>query len=439
MNTRSRLFLKNIAGSVAIKGWAGVVQLLLVPLVLACLGQYANGIWMTISSILLWIDSFDMGLGNGLRNKLAAYVARDDWDSAGRAVSTTFFMLLAIIGPLVAVLLAATGVADVYAFLNVDAAKVGDLCRTLACTVTFVGLALVLKIVGNIYLALQLPAVNNALVVAGQTLGLAGIYIAHRTLGDHVTLFHVALISTAAPVLVYLVAMPVTFCRYAALRISWRKFDRRMVRELFSLGLQFFILQVSGMVLFFSSNLLISRWLSPADVTPYQIVYRYFSFVTMLFGIAVAPLWSATTDAYVKRDFGWIRGVTRRMNVILLGFVGLIAVMVAASPRIYALWVGGQYGITLPLTAMMGLYTAIVLYSLYYAHILFGIGHIRLQMYVTLAEAVCFVPLAMAGVNAFGLIGILGALTLVNLACAVTNRLQYKKIMSGRATGIWIR
>jgi O-antigen/teichoic acid export membrane protein len=113
MNTRSQLFLKNVLGSVVVKGWSGVVQLLLVPLYLVCLGQYANGLWMTISSILLWIDTFDMGLGNGLRNKLATYVARNDWERAGQAVSTTFFMLVAIVVPLIAVLLAVLSGLDV--------------------------------------------------------------------------------------------------------------------------------------------------------------------------------------------------------------------------------------------------------------------------------------------------------------------------------------
>ena len=67
---RSVLVKKNIAGSLIIKGWSCVIQLLLVPLTLKCLSPYEYGVWLTINSILIWIDSFDIGLGNGLRNKL---------------------------------------------------------------------------------------------------------------------------------------------------------------------------------------------------------------------------------------------------------------------------------------------------------------------------------------------------------------------------------
>lgn len=438
MDSRSSRIVKNIAGSFFIKGWAGIVQVLLVPLVLACLGQYENGIWMAVSSILLWIDSFDMGLGNGLRNKLAEYVAKNDWKQAREAVSTTFFLLAMIVIPLVVLLIVAFRVLDVYQLLNVDPHIVGGLYMTMACTIVFVGITLVLKIIGNIYLGLQLPAINNALVVGGQTLGLFFIFVLSRPSGT-LSLFEVALISTASPVLVYLLAMPLTFRRYKALRPSWRCFNRSMVRELFSLGLQFFILQVAGMVLFFSSSVLISNLMSPAEVTPYQIVYRYFSFVTMLFGIMIAPLWSATTDAYVKKDFAWIKSIMSRMRLVLLGFVIVIAAMTAVAPYVFDIWVGGQYGITPLLTVSMAVYTVVLLYSLCYAHILFGIGYIRLQMYVTLGEAIVFIPLAIAGARVYGIVGIVGALVLVNLACAATNSIQYRKIMSGRASGIWIR
>ena len=90
---RSRLIRRNILFSFLIKGWSGVIQLLLVPVTLFCLGNYENGIWMTISSILLWVDSLDIGIGNGLRNKLSEQIANNDYEKARESVSSAFFML----------------------------------------------------------------------------------------------------------------------------------------------------------------------------------------------------------------------------------------------------------------------------------------------------------------------------------------------------------
>lgn len=84
---------KNILASVLIKGVDFLVYLLLVPVTLGYLNQYEYGIWLTLSSILMWINSFDIGLGNGLRNKLSEALAQNDKKLCKSYVSTTLFML----------------------------------------------------------------------------------------------------------------------------------------------------------------------------------------------------------------------------------------------------------------------------------------------------------------------------------------------------------
>ena len=90
VNQRTLLILKNIVASAVVKGWSALVVLLMVPLTLKMLGAYSNGVWLTISGILIWIDFMDIGLGNGLRNKLAAYLAHDEVQCARSLVSSTF-------------------------------------------------------------------------------------------------------------------------------------------------------------------------------------------------------------------------------------------------------------------------------------------------------------------------------------------------------------
>ena len=68
-DARSEKNKKNIVVSAGIKIADTMVHLLLVPLTLGYLNAYEYGIWLTLNSILAWINSFDIGLGNGLRNK----------------------------------------------------------------------------------------------------------------------------------------------------------------------------------------------------------------------------------------------------------------------------------------------------------------------------------------------------------------------------------
>ena len=127
-SNRSSLLKKNIFASFVIKGWSAIIVLLLVPATLHCLGEYKNGIWLTISSLLLWIDNMDIGLGNGLRNKIAEYMAQGESERIRSLVSSTFAMLSCIIIPVMLVLLLLIMAGDPYQFFNAtpDELKIAD-------------------------------------------------------------------------------------------------------------------------------------------------------------------------------------------------------------------------------------------------------------------------------------------------------------------------
>lgn len=434
-DSRTRLLKKNIFGSLVIKGWSCVVQFLLVPITLGCLNQYEYGIWLTVNSLLVWIDQFDIGLGNGLRNRLAESLARDDRERARRQVSTTFGMLILVMLPLLGIGLLLLGVTDCYSWLNVDASAVPHLTGLLMMCLALVCSTFVFKFIGNVYLGLQLPAINNLIIVTGQTLSLVAIGVL-ALLNVH-SLTAVAVAYTLSPLAVYLLSYPITFTRYHYLRPSLRLFSREELRGLFGLGVKFFLVQISGMVLFATSNVIISNLFSPAEVTPYQVCNRYFWVLMMIFTVVSAPLWSATTDAHTRGDWPWIRRMMQRMRLIMLGFAAVLVAMFFAAPYIYKVWVGTEVVIPTELSLLMAAYIAVLIYSTCYSNVLFGIGKIRLITIVTVAEAIVYIPLAVLFGRRLGVVGVITALTLVNVACAVVNRIQFAKLSTGRAHGIW--
>ena len=437
-NNRSQLLKKNILFSFVIKGWAGIVQILLVPITIHCLGNYINGIWMVISSVLIWIDSLDIGLGNGLRNKLSERIALRDSRGAKEYVSTTFFTLIGIIIPaIVLILLACTNI-DLYKLLNVDPRIIPNLTAVICLSVVLVGNTFIFKFLGNVYLALQLPAVNNALVTLGQTVTLLAVFI-QQVFHIH-SLTWVAIAYTGGPLLTYLIAYPVTFhWKYKELSPSWRFFKKNKIKELFSLGIKFFVLQIAGIVLFASTNILISRLFSPELVTPYQVTYRYYSFIVMLFTIIAIPFWSATTDAYAKHDVKWIRSSVRKLNLIVLSMLLIIIVMTLVSPFVYNIWVGSGVKTNMMLSSIMGAYIFVIVFSLSYSYILNGIGALNLQLISTVMAALLYLPLAWLLAQRLGINGIALALVIVNIPGAILNRIQYKKIISGNASAFWTK
>ena len=436
---RSILIKKNIIASFFIKGWWALVQFLLVPLTLACLGEYENGVWLTISSVLLWINNLDIGLGNGLRNKLAVYMARGDNDKAREMVSSTFIMLCIIITPVLIILLLFEVYSDNYRLFNVDIGLIGNLDIVLYVATILVCATFIFKFIGNFYMGLQLPSVNNFIGSIGSTLALLGTFIIY--LFGNRSLLLVASVNLSAPLLVYLLAFPITFMgKYKFLSPSFKYIKKTSIREIFSIGFKFFALQIPAVLLFFTSNILISKLFNPAMVTPYQIAYRYFVMTMTLFSIICVPYWTATTDAYEKRDFEWIRRANRTLNRFVLLLFFIIVCMILLSRPVYSVWIGDNSDVPFSMTVIAGLYQFLLIYSMRYSYVLNGIGALRLQLIFTILAAAIYIPLATLVCHLTHDINyLLLVMCVVHVPGLVVNIIQYHKIMNGTAKGIWIK
>lgn len=436
---RSSLLQKNILASFLIKGWSALIVLLLVPATLNCLGDYQNGIWLTISSLLLWIDRMDIGLGNGLRNKIAEGMAHDEFERTRSLISSTFAMLTCIIIPVLFILLILISIGDPYLVFNATPSKVANLDQVLMVTVTLVCTSFILKLIGNFYMGMQLPAVSNLLIAMGQTLALIGTYIVLWS-GSH-SLMHIALVNTLSPLLVYLLAYPYTFFyRYPHLRPSFKLVNFKEVKTVINMGVQFFVLQIAGVVLFMTSNILISNLFSPAMVTPYQIAYRYFSIMLVFFTVICMPFWNATTDAYQRNDMGWIRKASQKLRLMTAGILVCLIVMILLSDKIYAIWIGDSITIDIRMSIMMAAYIFILIYGMRYSNFINGIGKLRIQLIFTISAAVFFIPLSYLIVQwTNDIIWFMGVLCLVNIPGLIVNRIQFYKLINGKAKGIWTK
>lgn len=429
---------KNILGSIFIKGLDSVIYLLLVPVTLGYLNPYEYGIWLTLNSILMWINSFDVGLGNGMRNKLAAALARGDKELGRIYVSTTFLMLIVLMGTVIFIGTIVEPFINWYDILSASPESVHNLSMIVYVSFGIFCLNFIFKFIGNVYLALQLPAINNLLVVSGHLIALVVIYI--LTLTTVGNLFYVALVYSIAPLLVYLIAFPITFKKiYPYLAPSIKYFRKQYLKDLFNIGIQFFLLQLSAILLFSFANILISHMFGPEKVTPYNIAYRYFSVVLMGMNLIMAPIWSATTDAYEKGDIEWIKKAKKKTRQVLIMVTVGIGVMIGFSEWIYQLWVGSKVHIPFVLSALIGCYVSIIIWSMSYSSFLNGLGKLRVQTINTVIIAILFIPLCGFLGKLYGIQGIVIGMCILNFSGLILNKTQFDKIIENKATGIWLK
>ncbi len=435
-SARTAAIYRNVAMSFLLKAFSALITLLMVPLTITCLGEYQNGVWLTVSSLLVWIDQMDIGLGNGLRNKLAESIAHNDTMQARQSVSSTMAMLTCITLPLTLLLVLLVVSTDVYAFFNADQAVISDLRAALLAAVVLVCITFVLKIVGNVYMGLQQPATSNLILVTGQALALLATWMLMKN--GQATFFNIVIANTAAPLAAFLIAFIITFCFiHTELRPSLRFVNIRAAMNLGNLGIKFFWLQVAGIIQFMTANILISNFFTPQMVTPYQIAYRYMSLIIVVFTVICMPFWNATTDAYARGDMEWIRRANRKMSLMSVVIALLMMVMVLLSPWVYDIWIEEACHVPFGMTVMMALYIFLLVLSMRYSYFLNGIGALRLQLGMTVFTVI-FIPLAWIVCRmTHDILWFMAVMCLCIAPSILVNMIQFNKILNGTAKGIW--
>lgn len=429
---------KNIVYSFFIKGLSILCQFALVPLTIKYLEPGSYGIWQTIAQIVGWFSFFDIGIGNGLRNKLSEALAKGDNQLAKVYISTSYACVAAIFLSLMLLFWVIGPFINWASLLGLSQSYAGILQRTILVVFSFFCLQFILNLIGNILFAHQEPAMSNLIQPLGNLISLVVIFILTRTTatGD---LFTVSVVLSAAPVVV-LLAFNLLFLgwkyRPIAPGLSWVQF--RHSRELFGLGVQFFIIQIAYIVMYSSANIMLIRWFGPAMVTVYTVAYKYFTIALLINGIITATYWSAFTDAYVRQEFDWVRNTIRRMEkVTYLLMAGVVLQTILGGVLIH-LWVR-QVHVPLDMQVTMCIFTLISLIAAPQHIFLNGTGKIRLQLYTAVYSIVMTVPFALLFCKVFhlGPKGVILAMTCTALPVTILYRIQYNKIMSAKATGIW--
>jgi len=429
---------QNILGLLLLRGVSMAISLVLVPLTLAYLAPSRYGIWMTMSSILGWVMWLDIGLGNGLRNRFALALAHDDKELARSYVSTSYLFVGLISIGLFLVFLVLLPLLSWTSILNAPPDMEQELSQLAVIVFLFFCIRLVVGLIGTILTADQQPALSSLLEVLINAVSLVAVIVLTKAVPG--SLFWLGVCITAAMVIVPVVGNIWLFRgKYRAFAPSLRFVKVEHARGLIHIGVQFFVLQLAGLVLFTSSNIIITQLFGPEEVTQYNIAYKYFGVPSLGFAVLLTPFWSAYTEAFARGDIAWIQMTFRRLKQMFALLAIAVVIMVLCADYAYALWIGHAVHIPWTLSAAMGAYVLIVAWSSIFSYFINGTGKIRLQLLVAVVMSVVMIPLALllAGGGGLRATGVVLAICLVLLPGAILWPIQTRKLLSGRATGVW--
>ncbi|MFT5252652.1 MAG: O-antigen/teichoic acid export membrane protein [Flavobacteriales bacterium] len=433
---RSKNIQANIVGSFFLKGISIILSLVVVPLTIDYISPYQYGVWITLSSVIGWLSFFDIGFGNGLKNKFVEAIAHGDIKLAKIYVSTTYGIMAIIISGIWLVTILVSRFVNWSEFLNVDKIENIDLYNVVFIVLTTFAFQFILGLLNTILISIQKPVITSVINVVSQLLILIGILVLTKTTAGSLTNLSLVMggVNTIVLLLFSLYFFNTSLAKYAP---SLKHVDFKYAKDLLKIGVRFFILQIVAIVYYETNNIIITKTLSPLDVTIYNLAFKYMSILGMAFGIILTPFWSAFIEASVLKDYAWMKAVKKKLYIGFSFFVVLGIILVLMSSLFYQLWFGKKVSIPLQLTILMGIWQICNMWNSLHSTLIYGFSKIKIQLICSVLVGVLNIPLTMFLCEKLGLNGVAMSQIFLALLIAWVGPLQLNKLINEKAYGIW--
>ena len=386
---------KNMALSTVYRALSMVISYLYVPEVLAYLGEVKYGVWTTILNVLSWITYFDIGIGHGLRNKLAENLDKEGNEIKCRKyVSSAYFTFGIIVLCAMCVFSIGAIFVNWNGIFGVSKDKVGDNLTCLMCiSVIFMCINFLLSLCKSIYYALQKNSTVGLMGVLQQSLMLFGVL--YLSVTSKASLLKVAIFYGLSDFIVE-VLFTLILRRKSEIFVPSIKFvSREETKSTTNLGVLFFISQISALILFTTDNLIISHFIGPADVTSYSMVNKLYTAGTAVFAMLVTPYWARTSVAKSHDDYNLIKKGIREMQYLWgVGIVGVLVLMIVFKP-LAKVWLQKELYYAPGLIPLMAIYSIIYMWNAIYSQVANGLSLMKVIVPVGIIQGIINIPLSL--------------------------------------------
>lgn len=415
---------RNVLMSFLIKGMSLVLGFFSYPLYI----RYFNnegvlGIWLTILSIMSMIITFDLGLGNGLRNKLVKPLLENDTKKQNELITSTyissFLMSLSIL--LVATVLIFT--LDINMLLGISPEIISPIVLRISVLIVISSICIEfsLKNVTVILQALQKQALANSFALIS-TLCLMLFAAIIQIPGNEAKLTSISIAYFCVINIPLIVGTIIVWKKYFPnYRLKKNDFTKAATKEVMSLGLGFFVIQMMLLAINSTNELLISNFYGSSTTVLYTDYNKLIQVVISLFATITLPYWSMVTKMKETNDVNGIKKLIKRLLLFVAVFTVLLVLIGVFFQPLLDIWLGSN---TIPvdfkILLFFLLYAFFWIIAVSFGAIANGLSIIKAQLVLYIAAAVVKISCSVIFGKVFGNVFGWEFIVLGNvLACAI--------------------
>jgi len=428
---RTKNYFLQVRNSVVYKLLGVAISFIAIPLMIRYLGNERYGIWSTMLSIFSWIVLFDVGIGNGLRNKLTESLAKGNIEDAKRYVSTGYIALGAISFFLFVVFIVCSQYINWQVVFNTNKIDLSELKTAVTLAGSFIIINFWLSLINQIINGLQ----KTSLVVFNQFLSnlLSLVFVAILYFFFQSSLTLLVLFYGFSLLFSNLLITFFVFKKYDFLFPTLKKFSKDCIKSITLLGAKFFIIQIAAIVIFTTDKILITQLFGPDQVTTYDVVFKLFSIITMAHNIIMSPLWSAYSDAFHRGELIWIRKTLHQQLKIFIVIVLCTLLLSVFSKQIIKIWIGKDFYVSSSLIYAMTIFVIVSTWNNVFSYLHNATNQQNVQIITAMIAMITNIPFAIILVKYyhFGVEGVVYGSIVALSFFALFGSLYTKKLFYG--------
>jgi len=326
------MLIKNFSYSILYKILGMMISLSLVPILINILGVEQYGIWVTFTSLLVWISLFDFGLGYALKNTVTKSLASKDMHYAQSELYQILKITIMISFLLLIVFL-------VFLF-NIELLY-SHFYLSIILFVPFI-IFFPIKIGGPILQGARKIALQSGLLFINTALFFFSILVVNM-LDIEMNLLYLAILFvssyTLSMFLVWRYSIKILNVSYSNLKDI---FNQSIHFARIKVGLKFFGLQVSSLVLYSLGTIIVFSYLDAIHAAHFDVLNKIFIFGLSIFNIGIAVFWPEITHHIEKKDFLKIKKLYLIMFLLTVIFSSASILFSYIAPQIIDIWTHGK-------------------------------------------------------------------------------------------------
>lgn len=421
--------MNNVLGSGVYKGINIVFSLLIVRFSIQLVGEENYGIWLALLSFFTWFSAFEVGVSNSLRNSITLFFSEHKFERIRQLIHKGYKTLFIIYFVLITILLTFSTQSDFSQLILPEVGEFQSFNLTFQLCLLVYFAHFIFFFLHNTLLATHhtkyiylVTAIQNGLLLLGL------VFCSYWDYTPTLMLFCIWF--SALPLFVWM------FSSVYFYNTVYRKFNpslsgifNKNTKAFQGMNGNFFIIQICTLILFSTDNVIIVNYIGSYEVTVYNVTFKYFNLLIILFNLVLLPYWASFTDAYGKGDKQWILKHIKKLMGFSLAIALLGVLMLLLSPWALKLWIGKDLVVSFALLLFMLLSVLLTAWNSIYAYFLNSVSRTQLQTRLLLFAALINIPLSIYLVQIFHVAGVIIATCISLLPQAIFLPMEYKNVI----------